>query len=70
MRFNKDHMKNDRLLPGYDLQMVVCDEYIAHYGVYAYASSTTSDIMKRRPPFSGILRLFAGCFFTTPFLQS
>jgi len=38
MRFNKDHMKNDQLLPGYNLQMVVCDEYIAHYGVYAYAS--------------------------------
>ena len=38
MRFNKDHMRNDQLLPGYNLQLVVCDEYIAHYGVYAYAS--------------------------------
>ena len=38
MRFNKDHMKNDQLLPGYNLQMVICDEFIAHYGVYAYAS--------------------------------
>ena len=38
MRFKKDHMKNDQLLPGYNLQMVVCDEFIAHYGVYAYAS--------------------------------
>ena len=40
MRFKKDHMKNDQLLPGYNLQMVVCDEFIAHYGVYAYASDT------------------------------
>ena len=38
MRFKKDHMKNDQLLPGYNLQMVVCDEMIAHYGVFAYAS--------------------------------
>ena len=38
MRFKKDHMKNDQLLPGYNLQMVVCDEFIAHYGVFAYAS--------------------------------
>ena len=38
MRFKKDHMKNDQLLPGYNLQMVICDEFIAHYGVYAFAS--------------------------------
>ena len=38
MRFTRDHMKNDQLLPGYNLQMVVCDEFIAHYGVYAFAS--------------------------------
>ena len=38
MRFKKDHMNNDQLLPGYNLQMVICDEFIAHYGVYAYAS--------------------------------
>ena len=38
MRFKKDHMKNDQLLPGYNLQVVVCDEYIAFYGVYPYAS--------------------------------
>lgn len=37
MRFKKDSMKNDRLLPGYNLQMVICDEMIAHYGVFAYA---------------------------------
>lgn len=35
MRFKKDHMKNDQLLPGYNLGMVVCDEFIAHYDVYA-----------------------------------
>ena len=40
MRFKKDHMKNDQLLPGYNLQMVICDELIAHYGVYAFASDT------------------------------
>ena len=38
MRFKKDHMKNGQLLPGSNLQMVICDEMIAHYGVYAYAS--------------------------------
>ena len=38
MRFKKDHMRNDQLLPGYNLQVVVCDEYIAFYGVYPYAS--------------------------------
>ena len=38
MRFKKDHMKNDQLLPGYNLQLVICDEYIAHYGVFAFAS--------------------------------
>lgn len=38
MRCKKDHMKNDQLLPGYNLQMVVCDEMIAHYDVFAYAS--------------------------------
>lgn len=38
LRFKKDHMKNDRLLPGYNVQVVVCDEMIAHYGVFAFAS--------------------------------
>ncbi len=40
MRFKKDHMKNDQLLPGYNLQLVICDEFIAHYGVFAFASDT------------------------------
>ena len=38
MRFKKDHMKNDQLLPGYNLQLVICDEFVAHYGVFAFAS--------------------------------
>ena len=38
MWFKKDHMKNDQLLPGYNLQMVICDEMIAHYAVFAFAS--------------------------------
>ena len=37
-RFKKDHMKNDQLLPGYNFQLVICDEFIAHYGVFAFAS--------------------------------
>lgn len=31
-------MANDQLLPGYNLQLLVFDEYIAHYGVFPYAS--------------------------------
>ena len=38
LRVSRDYMKNDQLLPGYNLQMVICDEMIAHYGAYAYAS--------------------------------
>ena len=38
LRFTRDHMRNDQLLPGYNLQLAVCDGYIAHYGVYAFAS--------------------------------
>ena len=37
-RMKKDYMGNDQLLPGYNLQLAVCDEYIAHYGVFLYAS--------------------------------
>ena len=33
MRVKKDYMGKDQLLPAYNLQMVVCDEYIVHYGV-------------------------------------
>lgn len=38
MRVKRDYMGNDQLLPSYNVQMAVCDEYIAHYGVYPFAS--------------------------------
>ena len=34
------HMGNDQLLPAYNVQMGVCDGYIAVYGVYQYASDS------------------------------
>ena len=57
MRFNKDHMKNDQLLPGYNLQMVICDEFIAHYGVYAYAS----DMECFQPLMEGFRKRYGFC---------
>ena len=38
MRMKRDYMGNDQLLPGYNIQMGVCDEYIAVYDVQQYAS--------------------------------
>lgn len=38
MRVKRDYMGNDQLLPAYNIQMGICDEYIAQYGVYPYAS--------------------------------
>ena len=38
MRVKRDYMGNDQLLPSYNIQVAVCDEYIAQYGVYPYAS--------------------------------
>lgn len=38
MRMKKDYMGNDQLLPAYNVQLAVCDGYIAAYGVYQYAS--------------------------------
>ncbi len=38
MRMKKDYMENDQLLPGYNIQFGVCDEYIAVYDVKQYAS--------------------------------
>ena len=29
MRMKRDHMKNDQLLPGFNVQMGICDEYVA-----------------------------------------
>ena len=38
MRVKKDYMGNDQLLPAYNLQAAVCDEYIAVLDVKQYAS--------------------------------
>ncbi len=38
MRIKRDYMGNDQLLPAYNLQVAVCDEYIAVVDVKPYAS--------------------------------
>lgn len=38
MRMKRDYMGNDQLLPGYNIQMVVADEYIAAIDVRQYRS--------------------------------
>ena len=38
MRMKKDYMGNDQLLPGYNIQLGICDEYIAVFDVKQYAS--------------------------------
>ena len=38
MRMKTDYMGNDQLLPGYNIQLGICDEYIAVYDVKQYAS--------------------------------
>ena len=38
MRVKKDYMGNDQLLPAYNMQVAVCDEYIAAIDVQQYAS--------------------------------
>ena len=38
MRIKRDYMGNDQLLPAYNLQAAVCDEYIAAVDVKPYAS--------------------------------
>ncbi len=38
MRVKKDYMGNDQLLPAYNFQIAVCDEYIAVYKAFQYAS--------------------------------
>jgi len=53
-RMKKDHMGNDQLLPGYNLQLAVCDEYIAHYGVFPFAS----DMDCFQPMMDGFARLY------------
>lgn len=38
MRMKRDHMGNDQLLPAYNMQMAICDEYIAIVDAKPYAS--------------------------------
>ena len=38
MRMKKDYMGNDQLLPGYNVQLAICDEYIATYDIQQFAS--------------------------------
>ena len=38
MRLKRDYMGNDQLLPAYNLQAAICDEYIAVNDVKPYAS--------------------------------
>ena len=38
MRMKRDYMGNDQLLPGYNIQLGICDEYVAVYDVKQYAS--------------------------------
>ena len=38
MRIKRDYMGNDQLLPAYNMQVAVCDEYIATVDVQQYAS--------------------------------
>lgn len=40
MRVKRDYMGNDQLLPAYNVQMGVCDGYIAVYSVYQYAADS------------------------------
>ena len=37
MRMKKDYMGNDQLLPGYNIQLGICDEYISVFDVKQYA---------------------------------
>ena len=38
MRMKRDYMGNDQLLPGYNLQIGVCDEYVSVFDLKRYAS--------------------------------
>ena len=38
MHLKRDYMGNDQLLPAYNLQATICDEYIAVINVKPYAS--------------------------------
>lgn len=55
MRVKKDYMGNDQLLPAYNVQLGICDEYIAVYDVKQYASDMDCfpDLMERFHRFYG-----------------
>lgn len=38
MRMKRDYMKNDQLLPGFNVQIGVCDEYVAVFDIKQYVS--------------------------------
>lgn len=38
MRMKRDYMGNDQLLPGYNIQLGICDEYVSVFDVQHYAS--------------------------------
>ena len=38
MRIKRDYMGNDQLLPAYNMQAAICDEYIAVIDAKPYAS--------------------------------
>ena len=38
MRIKRDYMGNDQLLPAYNVQLGICDEYIAVMDMKQYAS--------------------------------
>lgn len=38
MRVKRDYMENDQLLPAYNIQTAICDEYIATFDVKQYAA--------------------------------
>lgn len=40
MRIKRDYMGNDQLFPAYNMQVAVCDEYIATVDVKQYSSDT------------------------------
>lgn len=40
MRVKKDYMGNDQLLPAYNVQLGICDQYIAVADLYQYASDS------------------------------
>lgn len=40
MRMKRDYMGNDQLLPAYNVQMGICDGYIAVYDIFQYAADS------------------------------